>query len=518
MKKTLFLIVLICLVYTKGYCQLMQSNSIWSSSRGEKKVVPTSLEYVKKISNSSDSLLKNIPDKLFSIPANTVKVDQKQLISNIKALISKKSIDRKTKKDLEAKIKIAEDNYKREHAEKLASKKEINDLIIEKYTTYLEKLDKELDSCKNQIDKNFKQSETGFDTAINSKNGDYQRTIFSLNHQISSKSDKIKVKLDDLLSLRGAIQTCLKDLRKLNGDLSDYADMKETIYERSDAAIKKLQEASDKFISAKKLFITDYNLYIDAANTDIKNINSIVDKIKKDNAAEATDDERLSALGGINAILGDHGIVTPNVSVVGQKKFVSNEHSSIYGEAKLIIGANDEDKKNPGVNKLFMPEASTLGFMTDFSFGFNPSDTKPTYNDELQHYDQKLGINLGVYYLGKKLQPDSLTSFNTTVFHVKLGIEYIIIPHGLSAYFNTNQLLVATNIKNFDKYYPDAKRIRSFSSFGIQTYLNLNKKSEFYLLANLGFVSINDDVNTWLRSSDSIIPNIKFSLVKNFSF
>lgn len=532
MKKIVLIAVITLLGYAKGYSQLMQSNSLGAV---EKKLNIESIPHLNQVANKSDSLIGN---KSVETPPGLAKalIEQKNKynaiavnnseISRLIGLVAAANANPAEKKRYEKKIKeLGEINnklqqdIKKQTIEKMGLYDQINNLVIEKYTQYIQELDKELAQYDKEIGKNTTRALSSFDTVIHSSDVNNQHLIDSVSSYMHLNSFIIKQKLDGLKPGRDSVNHYLEELKRLQGDTKKYPSLKESIYLTAMATINKLDSVSAVYKkTVKQSFITDYTLYIVKVNKDIDRLNAIAAKIIKDRAAEASEEEKLAALGGINKIFGDHGAVTPNVSILGQKKFVSKEQSSIYGEVKLIIGANDDNKENTGVNKLFIPEASNFGFMTDFSFGFIGADKKPKFNEEFNHYEQRLGINLGIYYLGKKLQPDTLTNFNTTVFHVKLGIEYVLIPNVLSAYFNTNQLLVTTNIKTFEKYYPEAKRIRSFSSFGVQSYLELNKKAGFFLLINLGFVGVNDDVNTWLNSADSVIPNVKLSLVKNFSF
>jgi hypothetical protein len=192
--------------------------------------------------------------------------------------------------------------------------------------------------------------------------------------------------------------------------------------------------------------------------------------------------------------------------------------SSFFGEVKLFIGGANTNKNINSANNLFVPEASTYGFMTDFTFGFISAAHNPSFNKELDHYDQKLGINIGGYFLGKKMQPDSLHSFSAAVFHLKLGVQYILIPHVLSVYLNTNGLIVGTGSDDFGKYYNNEKKFKSFASFGIQSYLDVSEKSNFHIALNLCFVTTGGDVKELVKTSDKVIPNIKLSLVKSFTF
>jgi hypothetical protein len=508
----------------KGYSQLMQSNSIAPPAA----VKIGEIKRLDNATNKSDTLLKNTPvkaDPLFSNILNNIDTKNKS-IDNLNGQITAKGITAKEKTDLQN--KIANLNIeKRNLFNKLKQLQDdtkplfdrYNDLVIEKYSAYIKALDDDLKTYKKGIGNDRKNAISKFDKIINSKVIQNQKITSLQASQIDSMSYIIEYKLDTvIIPQRNKINAYLQNLKQYKIDLEKYKIIKDTIYKNVEAGIKKLDAEAEAFKDSRGKFLIEYNSYVDKFNKYIDSLNLVIKKIEKDNETEATEAERLSALGGINKIFGDHGAVIPNVTIVGSKKFVTKEQSSIYGEAKLFIAAGDEDKKNPGVNKLFIPEASTIGFMTDFTFGFIAADNTAKFNSDFNHYEQKLSINLGVYYLGKKLQPDTLTSFNTTVFHVKLGLEYIIIPHAITAYFNTNQLLVVTNTKTFEKYYPDAKRIRSFTSFGIQSYLNLNDKHDFHLLINLGFVNVNNDVNTWMQTLDSVIPTVKLSLVKSFAF
>jgi hypothetical protein len=514
MKKTLFLIMLTCFVYAKGYGQLMQSNSI---QRFEKKSTGDTIQQVNKIVSQSDILAKDLSFKSYTVTqkkSDSLKVVTDKWFADMrqraKTAEDKKRIDslKAVNQSLNAKIELQEDLNTDMH----------NDNVINDYTTYIKTVDKEFEQYKQQISKNKKLASRNLDTIRQASSDNDKKIIDTMKIKTAVSSAITESELNRLIPKRDIINKYLTTLIQYRRTLIEFKSSKNEVHLKTKTIEKSIDSAKTDFTTAKKSFEILYSNYIDTVNKYIEKVNDIAKAYKKEADEEATEEQYLSALGGINNIFGDQGALIPNISLIAQKKFKSNINSSFYGEVKLFVGGSDDDKTKTGVNRLFIPEASTYGFITNFTFGFISSYRAPKYDEQMGHYEHNLAINLGVYYLGKKLQPDTLTSFNTSLFHLKLGIQYILIPHVLSAYANTNQILLTTNLGTVEKYYSDVKRVRSFTSFGIESYLDLNKKSDFHLLINLGFVNINDDVNSWLKTSDSVIPNIKLSLVKTFGW
>lgn len=504
----------------------MQSNSLGSPSRSYSlKIAPDTIPHVTTVRSMSDSLVKYLPKNSYTekqlsdyegkIKSQTIWIQQ--LIRNAGASV--KNAQTAKEKALQKSLDEAQSKAKELYNDRLALFNQLNMLIIDKYTSYLKAADVDLDNYKQTISKNRKLTTAGFDTVIKHTNPKYQHIIDSINNKTDIRSEKLEPKLEKMFLRRDTVVKQLTNLKDLQTTAQKFPQIQDEVHSQAQKQRTELNATSDRYIQAMADFKAEFEAYTKSVNSDIDKLNAIVKKMIDENKAEPSDEESLSALGGINNIFGEQGALVHNVSIIAQRKFSNNTGSSFYGDVKLFVGgSNDADKTKTGINKLFVQEASTYGFITDFVFGFIPSNQNSRKSSLTGKEEYKLGINLTMGYLGKKLQPDTLTTFNTSLFHLKIGIQYIIIPHVLSAYINTNQLLVATNLDKFSKYYSDAGRVRSFTSFGIESYLELKKKSDFYLLLNLGFININRDVNTWMNTTDSVIPNIKLSLVKTFNW
>lgn len=532
--KKLFLIAIVMLFsYVKGYSQLMQSNSI--SGSGQRSLKDT-IHYLNKVQSLPDSIIK-IPslqsDKNLSKAMSNMEAIKNELKQQVEILNAVKTANKRSgnykrqtanlnnsidslKKELkDAQTEI--DNYRKGQ---FGLKDQINNLLTEKYELFLNSLGEELKKYKLEIDNNTKSALKSFDTVIHASNVHTQHFIDSLSNHMNMKSYIMERKLNDLVHQKDILNNYFIELKKQQTDLIEYKDvsnLKDIIYSKIDSTSVKLKKQHEKVIAEKKPFVDDYNKYVDTVNSYIAKINSIAKKASKEDEESPTK-ENLSALAGVNKIFGDNGALIPNISIVAQKKFKSDANASFYGEVKILAGGSSDDKTNNGLKNLFVPEASTYGFITNFTFGFIGAHQAAKKDALTGRYQHKLGINVGAYYLGKKLQPDTLTRFNTNVFHLKLGIQYILIPNVLSAYVNTNYMVAATNISEFEKYYTDVKKVKSFTSFGIESYLDLNDVKDFHLLINLGFVNINNDIRSWIKTSDAVIPNVKLSLVKTFDF
>jgi hypothetical protein len=542
MKKLLFILVII-FSYGKSNAQLMQSNSMGAS---QKAVTYEKLQPIDKAQSSSDSLIKGPalkidPGILQTALFNKVILDNisnsekrleilKQKQPNQRSSLDKKTIDDLGKeiKTLKTELKTALEKSEKSNSEKFELYDRIYNSLVEKYKSYISSLDEELEKYKQEIDKNNIQLGGNKDEIPVPENVATKGAATKPpRYNISQQTLIIQQKLQNVIEQREVVNTLFLEFKNAQNFIKNhlasksYLDMSSDEKDKSRASLYislsqsdvKLNDEYNKLVTNKKAFATDYDAYVVIINKFIDDLNKAAIEQNENGSAE-----NISALAGINKVFGDQGALIPNISVIGSKKFKSDLNSSFYGEVKLFVGGIDDNKKNTGVSNLFIPEASTYGFMTNFTLGFIPSNQNARKNKETNNYEQKLAVNLGVYYLGKKIQPDTVTSFNTNIFHVKIGLQYILIPHVLSAYINSNYMLAVTNISEFEKYYKEIRKVKSFTSFGIESYLELNKKSDFHLLINLGFVNINDDVKSWLNTSDAVIPNVKLSIVKTFDW
>lgn len=244
-------------------------------------------------------------------------------------------------------------------------------------------------------------------------------------------------------------------------------------------------------------------------NTIENEIKNIYKKYKEDQKDESGD---LKAIANFTQPIADEGKLVPQITVLGFKEENSPNKVVAYN-LKLFVSASETKSTINSEYRIFIPEASTYGFMADFSLGFAPIAGTVK--------GKRLGINFGGYYLGKSIiRSKDSTSFNIGLLQFKTGIQYIVVKNALSIYLNFNPYFVANGNQNFKSVYTDySNKLNLFTDFGVDCYLNLAKsQKDFFLNFDLGFITKGGDVSSIIKNEDVLIPRIKIGLVKSFGF
>ncbi len=280
------------------------------------------------------------------------------------------------------------------------------------------------------------------------------------------------------------------------------------------AKIAEKLENLGKSVSAAKKSLGD-------VQTEINNSQKSIAKIYKTYKTAEGSKGDLKTIAGITQPLGEQGKLVPNISLLGYRS-VSDENSSRSAQLKLFVAPTAAEKSTyNSAYRLFIPEASSYGFLADFSLGFIPSDNSFKVDQNTRQPIKKLGINLGAYYLGKSMAKTDSSTFNAGMLQFKAGLQYIAIGKVLSFYANLNPFYLTDGIKDFEANYTYRNKLYAFVDFGLNAYLNLSteqKQDGFFIDFDLGFISVGGDIKSLVPSSDPLIPRIKVSLVKGFSF
>lgn len=212
-------------------------------------------------------------------------------------------------------------------------------------------------------------------------------------------------------------------------------------------------------------------------------------------------------------------MLIPGFDILADKKFVDS-NLAIFGQAKFFIasGSADTNKLSNGT-KLFVPEASDLGFTVDFTFGFDLIKYKPKNALTLSHY-HSLGISVGLYYLQKQLTtPDKENlPFSIGTIQTKIGIEKTIVRNGLAVFANVNGFFAGKGIEKFKKFYDDNGKMNWFVETGIKSYLKLTKDEKTNISFELRFIPVNPTVRKYAKTEDKFIPLINVAIVRDFNF
>jgi hypothetical protein len=304
-------------------------------------------------------------------------------------------------------------------------------------------------------------------------------------------------KISSILSL-GYVSALLTPLQQMVTAL----DRSMNSYNESIKFLNKQLDATGNLVNDKQ------NGYLEGEQT-IKNIYS---KYKVDEKQESGD---MKALASFTQPVADEGKLVPQISILGFRQKNLPNQSFAYN-LKLFVSSSETKSVINSEYRFFIPEASTYGFMADFSFGFLPIP-----NNDNKQTIKTLGLNGGAYYLGKSLvRIKDSTTYNIGLLQFKLGMQYILIPHVLNIYANLNPFFVANGNESFSKVYNGyTKRLNMFTDFGVECYLELTKKqNDFFLDFDLGFISKGGDVSSIMITQDAVIPRIKVGLVKSFNF
>ncbi len=236
-----------------------------------------------------------------------------------------------------------------------------------------------------------------------------------------------------------------------------------------------------------------------------------LEEFKKVNQPTEPKEENIAALPFLSSIPGIKSI-SGSLSVFGNKT-VNIDKSSLYAEFGGFIGATGTtDEQN--INSLFIPESSKYAFFIKASLGFDRSSATERIG--------RLGLNFNFYYAGKKIVVDTVINkngFNISLFQTKIGVEYILLRDLLSTYVNVNALAIGSNVGEFEKATLNTKKVKGFVDWGIRMLLDPNKNlslGNFKLFFDLNFLINGGDLKSLNKSSDFIIPNIRFGIRKGF--
>lgn len=347
----------------------------------------------------------------------------------------------------------------------------------------------------------------------------------------NSNKDSMVREMGDIYS--SLIANTKEMLRKLEVLSSDYPELEDKIkkFEEVDVVLQ-LGGQPDSYIDSlflkRKLdlanrfsvekdhndeFKKSYDQYRNDFKDSMAKINSI--KLKYKPIEDNKQSSDASMLANFTQPLNQSSSLVPGIDIFAYKKY-NFEQYSIYGQAKLFVASPGSDTNSLNhATKYFIPEASQLGFMLDFNFGFLPATNGPVANSK-----KMLGINLSFYYLQKQLSTrDTLKNmFSTGMVQLRGGLELILIKNALAVYGNLNGYFVGKGVDNFSKNYVNDTRMKWFSEFGLKSYLVLQSDAKINLLLDLRFLPVNGTIREMTLTNDKFIPVFKLGIVKEFDF
>lgn len=278
---------------------------------------------------------------------------------------------------------------------------------------------------------------------------------------------------------------------------------------------QKIIAQTDRIQDEEEAYKKRYHAYTDAFNEKLTALNTALKNKKPE-----LQNQNASVLGKITTPLNDNAMLIPQVALFGFKKFMDSTNA-IFGQAKLFFSAagSDTNKVNNST-RLFLPEASTLGFMVDFVFAF---DKKTYYAPKFKTYQpyHSLGVTTGFYYLHKKLNAidnDKQIDFTAGVLQTKIGLEKTIVKNALLVYTNLNGIYVGKGLENYSKYYDPSSKMRWYIETGLKSYLTLSEDKSSNLIFELRLLPVNPVIKMITKSADKFFSFISIGYSKGFDF
>lgn len=221
-------------------------------------------------------------------------------------------------------------------------------------------------------------------------------------------------------------------------------------------------------------------------------------KVKEAKKVEVTALPFFNAIPGLKDMNG-------SISVFGNSSKASKGVYREFGGFTGILGTSDELSKY----SLFIPESSTYGFFLKNNFSFDKQGTEEA---------SPWGINLSFHYLGKKLKVDTAEKSKpvlTSLFQMKMGLEYVLVPSLFSVYTNVNAASFMTNRAVLKDSLGMNKSLYGFVDFGTRMLLEPkgnNRIGDWKLYFDLNFIINSAELKGIAKSNDFVIPNFRVGL------
>lgn len=212
----------------------------------------------------------------------------------------------------------------------------------------------------------------------------------------------------------------------------------------------------------------------------------------------------VTALPFFNSIPGLKDI-NGSISVFGNNGKNSKGTYREFGGFTGILGSGDELSKY----SLFIPESSTYGFFLKNNFSFDKQGTGES---------SPWGVNLSFHYLGKKIKIDTAEKSKpilSSMFQMKLGLEYVLVPSLFSVYSNVNAAAFMTNRDILKDSLGLNRSLYGFVDFGTRMLLEPKgdtRIGDWKLYFDLNFIVNSSELKSIAKSNDFVIPNFRVGL------
>jgi hypothetical protein len=335
---------------------------------------------------------------------------------------------------------------------------------------------------------------------------------------ITNKLIDLIVKANDCKHILSKNAIIIKQLEPAIKDYNSLGVLMQNLPEVAFAQIVKKEYPTRKshvnvlfseYLAADKEFKKAYDELLAIYKTEVAIIKADLKTEKK----ETTD---AALLANFTKPLSSTSTIIPEINVLASKA-VELDDFGILAQTKLFISAtgSDTNKINPATN-FFIPEASQLGFMADFTFSFINAGSQAANSKK------KMGVNLGFYYLQKQLLATETgkepTTFSVGALQARIGVEYILIKNMLAVYGRMNGIHVSGGVSDFKKYYNGSDKLEWFSELGLLSYLNLTSDKTTNILLEFRFIPVNSYVKSITQTNEPYLSLFKVGIVKDFKF
>lgn len=490
---------------------------------------------IKEENNQVNKKIGNILSELEET-RNDNKMDKDKKQQEIKDLENKLASSQKEKKVSDEKLEAAEKAKESLSKKLFSTEKEILILTNEGYALQIKNFNYSMSDIKDTINILNKYLEKVEENNIKLRiwrenkflGVDDDREVLDLYTKMVLQNDEGKKSVKELQSNIEAIEKQIKEFEK-NKDKIDIIIGIDSNLTLKNTLTKLIEDQKRLQIDINnKLYGLTKNLKptrekLEKIQSEINNNQQTIVKIYKAyKNVEAPKDDNIKTIAGITQPLSEQGRLVPNISVLGSR-LIKGENNFRTAQIKLFVAPTTGEKTQfNNAYRLLIPEASSYGFLADFSFGFIPSNESYKADKDTGQPAKKLGLNLSAYYLDKVLSRKDSSTFNTGMLHFKVGVQYIVIGKVLSVYTNINPFYLTNGVNDFQANYSGYEnKLRSFVDFGLNAYLDLSpqtKQNDLFIDLDLGFIVVGGDVQPVVSTSDPLIPRIKVSLVKGFRF
>ncbi len=433
---------------------------------------------------------------------NNINLQNKNAIDSLKRVLKEQSesfsneikkystLNQKEKKELE-------DKYKSQIKANEQQLKEINSAYSSLQNIYLSTYRDRLLDQIDPIEKKFaKESQYA-------KNLDSSLVIHK--QKFNTSDDAYKVfKRDSLFSL---IQDRNKEFKKLilkyntlytslDEELENIIS-EEKVKENSEGASKRINMQFQVIHGKMNALLVEVNSF---RTNEIENLLEELNLLKE----STSQNEEINTMPELTTTLENSGFVLPSFNLLGNQTL---ERGDWFGNVKVFNTSSN--KKPDGFQNLLLSENSMFGIEVDVQKPLSLSSSSSS---------EKIAMRIKGNYLSKSV-PSYITDTTTRsfgIFHLKTGLEFLVVERVLSLYSELNYQGAMTGIEFLKRENP--AYVNDKGTFYFNTGLRfrivpqgifLKSSSSNYIVFDLNLIWLNQRVRDISNQTDKILPVLK---------